>query len=112
MVRHSHFTCYLEFKGDLDIYLLDGIDQRGKSEWEGGTLPSHTKESSLAVETVKHLWSVLLVIVLMIETLSLLERLSMLSDNVRSIFEILDVRIYMPEKFRVVGAVLNLELLT
>ena len=46
MVRH--FTCYLEFKGKLDIFLLDDIDPHGKSEWGGGTLPSHDKESSLA----------------------------------------------------------------
>ena len=52
MVRQIHFTCYLEFKGDLDIFLLDDIDLRGKSEWEGGTLPSHVKESSHAIGTV------------------------------------------------------------
>ena len=36
MVRQSHFSSYLEFKGDLDIFLLDDIDPRDKSEWGRG----------------------------------------------------------------------------
>ena len=57
MVSQSHFTCYLEFKWELNIFLLDDIDPRGKSEWGGGTLPSHDKKSSLVIGTVQHLYS-------------------------------------------------------